>query len=305
MAFRGNLSMDVADSPYGYIPHEYVGIIFLVLFGSSTLIHVGQAIHYRMWWLLPTAALCGVIELIGWSGRTWSSISPSFADPYMMQIVCTIIAPTPLVAVLFTLFGRVVKRLGEEYSFVTAKWYTIVFISCDFVALVVQGLGGGMLSSESTSADGNAIIGASVMLSGIVVQTLAICMYSFCAAEYLRRYTKDLPLRRSVDAGLCPKKQTTPALRTMIFGMVFCTTCLFIRSIYRIIELGQEVATNFNGKVITTEVYFNVFDGGMVTLAIIVLNFVHPGRFFTPEPDVSGEDVEMKNPLQSQSGGWA
>jgi hypothetical protein len=28
--------MDVEDSQYGYIPHEYVAIIFVVLFGIST-----------------------------------------------------------------------------------------------------------------------------------------------------------------------------------------------------------------------------------------------------------------------------
>ncbi|KAJ6565371.1 RTA1 like protein-domain-containing protein [Mycena sp. CBHHK59/15] len=189
--------MDVADSPYGYIPHEYVGVIFLALFGLSTLLHIGQAIYYRMGWLLPTAALCGVIELIGWSvvdafNANWNApVSESPFPP--IKIVCTIVAPTPLVAVLFTLFARVVQRLGREYSFVTAKWYTIIFISCDFIALVVQGLGGGMLSSESTAASGNAPIGANVMLTGIVVQTIAICAYCLSAVEYLRRYTKDRP----------------------------------------------------------------------------------------------------------------
>ncbi|KAJ7136741.1 RTA1-like protein [Mycena epipterygia] len=263
---------DVADSPYGYIPHEYVGIIFLVLFGLSTLLHIGQAIYYRMWWLLPTAAFCGVIELIGWAGRTWSSISPSFGDPYMMQIVCTIVGPTPLVAVLFTLFARVVERLGQEYSFITAKWYIIIFISCDFVALVVQGLGGGLLSSESTSTNGNAIIGASVILAGIVVQTIALCAYCLSAAIYFRRYSSI----RVVDSR---STHMDNHLKIMIYGMSFCTLTLFIRSIYRLIELGQEISTDFRGKVITTEVYFNVLDGGMVTLAIFTLNFVHPGRF--------------------------
>jgi hypothetical protein len=38
-----------------------------------------------MWWLLPTAALCGVIELLGWSGRLWSSISPTADTPFLMQ----------------------------------------------------------------------------------------------------------------------------------------------------------------------------------------------------------------------------
>jgi hypothetical protein len=95
--------MAVEDSQYGYIPHEYVGIIFVVLFGLSTstrlcslrplqifadaatVLHIAQATYYRMWWLFPTACLCGLGELVGWTGRLWSSFSPSFSNPYMMQ----------------------------------------------------------------------------------------------------------------------------------------------------------------------------------------------------------------------------
>ncbi|KAJ6451298.1 hypothetical protein C8R45DRAFT_1125057 [Mycena sanguinolenta] len=38
-----------------------------------------------MRWLLPTVCLCGIGELVGWSGRLWSSFSPALSDPYMMQ----------------------------------------------------------------------------------------------------------------------------------------------------------------------------------------------------------------------------
>lgn len=88
-----------------------------------------------MWWLFPTVCLCGVGELVGWSGRLWSSFSPSFYNPFMMQwvvyrgcsptlshflllprIVSTIIAPTPLIAVNFILLSWIVTRLGPCYA---------------------------------------------------------------------------------------------------------------------------------------------------------------------------------------------
>jgi hypothetical protein len=40
-----------------------------------------------MWWLFPTACLCGVGELIGWSGRLWSAYNVDASDPFMMQCV--------------------------------------------------------------------------------------------------------------------------------------------------------------------------------------------------------------------------
>ena len=41
-----------------------------------------------MWWLLPTVVLAGLGELVGWSGRYWSSLNDGTLDkPYIMQYV--------------------------------------------------------------------------------------------------------------------------------------------------------------------------------------------------------------------------
>ncbi|KAK0460205.1 uncharacterized protein EV420DRAFT_1763121 [Desarmillaria tabescens] len=62
-------------------------------------------------------------------------------------------------------------------------------------------------------------------------------------------------------------------LKYMIRALVFNTVCLIVRAIYRTIEL----ADGWDGKVIHTQAYFNIFDGAMVILAIYTLNFAHPG----------------------------
>ncbi|KAF7342311.1 hypothetical protein MVEN_01819500 [Mycena venus] len=278
-------SMAVEDSQYGYIPHEYVAIIFVVLFGISTILHIGQATYYRMWWLLPTACLCGLGELVGWSGRLWSSFSPSFSNPYMMQITSTIIAPTPLIAVNFILLSWIVTRLGPCYARLTPIWYTVIFVSCDILALVIQGAGGGIASSANTLS--GASLGANIMLAGIVFQFVAIITYSTLAADFLSRYHKDLPVRGGsvADRGTMDTK-----LKTMIAALAFSTLVLFIRSIYRIIEL----ATGWHGRIIETEVYFNVLDGGMVILAIWTINLAHPGRLLGSRRDAYAAKTQSR-----------
>ncbi|KAJ7690199.1 RTA1 like protein-domain-containing protein [Mycena rosella] len=258
------------DSQYGYTPSHSIGILFVVLFGLSTILHAGQATYYRMWWLFPTACLCGVGELLGWSGRLWSSSYPSLDDPYMMQITATIISPTPLIAVNFVLLSRIVQRLGVCYSRVSARWYTIIFLSCDIVALVIQGAGGGLAATADDRAGTQ--MGANIMLAGIAFQFAAIVMYTLCALEFLRRYTRDLPVGGTAPLG-AGKPPLTLRLRLMISALAFSTLVLFIRSVYRIVELSG----GWNGPVIQTEVYFNVLDGGMVVLAIFTMNFAHPG----------------------------
>ncbi len=47
--------------------------------------HTAQTIYFRMWWAFPTIILAGCLEILGWSGRFWSSISPDLGDPFMIQ----------------------------------------------------------------------------------------------------------------------------------------------------------------------------------------------------------------------------
>jgi hypothetical protein len=54
---------------------------------ATIVLHFSQTIYYRMWWLLPTVGLCGLLEIIGWSGRIWSSLNPPLISPFQMQYV--------------------------------------------------------------------------------------------------------------------------------------------------------------------------------------------------------------------------
>ncbi|KAJ7483579.1 RTA1 like protein-domain-containing protein [Mycena latifolia] len=270
------------DNQYGYTPSQSIGILFVVLFGISTVLHTAQATYYRMWWLLPTACLCGVGELVGWAGRLWSSSDPTLSDPYMMQITTTIISPTPLIAVNFILLSRIVQRLGVCYSRLAPRWYTRIFLSCDIIALVIQGAGGGLAASANDQAGSQ--MGANIMLAGIAFQFGTVC-----AGEFLRRYALDLPLRGEAPQSGA-KALLTRRLRLMIAALAFSTLVLFIRSVYRLIELSG----GWNGRVIQTEVYFNVLDGGMVVLAIYTMNIAHPGLLLrqTAAEDIAEKQVD-------------
>ncbi|KAJ7476724.1 RTA1-like protein [Mycena latifolia] len=281
------------DTAYGYVPHEGVAILFLTLFGISTLLHAAQAAYFRMWWLLPTACLCGIGELVGWSGRLWSSFSPRLGDPYMMQITTTIIAPTPLIAVNFILLARIITRLGPCYSRLTPRWYTRIFLTCDIIALVVQGLGGGLAASSHKPKTMQ--LGSNIMLGGIVFQFAAICVYTACGVDFLRNYTAATPVRAQISS--MERGALTRRLKLMIAALGFSTLVLFIRSIYRIVEL----ADGWTGRIITTELYFNVLDGGMVVLAIFTMNFAHPGLLLGPVNDEREKMLMKQLPGSSRS----
>jgi hypothetical protein len=76
-----------SSSPYGYTPTTWTCILFVVLYSLTTLAHLAQAILSRLWWVVPTVAICGLSEIIGWSGRLWSSYNAEDMDPFLMQCV--------------------------------------------------------------------------------------------------------------------------------------------------------------------------------------------------------------------------
>ncbi|RPD65158.1 RTA1-domain-containing protein [Lentinus tigrinus ALCF2SS1-7] len=265
-------SSQIDISPYGYVPTKWICILFIVLFSISALIHLGQAFHSRLWWLLPTIVLAGIIEIIGWSGRLWSSINPGDLDPFLMQITTTIIAPTPLIAANFVILGEIIKRLGQQYSRLSAIYYTIIFCSCDIIALVIQAVGGAKASIAVQTDNGDPEVGGHIMLAGIVFQLVAVIVYLSLATEFLVRYRKDRPVRRSTAAP--PKSFAVDrGVKLMIVGLALDGVFILIRSIYRTIEL----ADGWTGRIINTQVYFNVLDGAAIVCAMFTLNFFHPG----------------------------
>ncbi|KDR69649.1 hypothetical protein GALMADRAFT_230599 [Galerina marginata CBS 339.88] len=290
----GSVTFSVAEeSPYNYVPSRTVAIIMIALFGVSTIVHAGQAVRYRRLWLIPTAGLCGLIEILGWSGRLWSSFSPLLSTPFQIEITCTIVAPTPLLAANFVILGEIIRRLGSTYSRLSPKWYTIIFCTCDVVSLVVQGAGGGIAATAPDLKGAN--LGANIMLGGIVFQLGVIVLYSILALEYFIRYHFDAPISSRVKSVASTNDQSegqlrglfTFKLKLMSYALIFSTTLLFIRAIYRTIEL----ADGWNGRIISNELYFNVLDATMIVLAMYSMNFANPGILLALPAEQSEKQV--------------
>ncbi|KAH9843099.1 RTA1-domain-containing protein [Rhodofomes roseus] len=266
-----------AVSPYGYTPDAWIGILFIVLFALSTIFHLVQAIRYRLWWLLFTVVLAGIMELIGHGARLWSSYNIHINTPYLIQIVCTILAPTPLVAASFITLGQVIHRLGQQYSRLSARWYTIVFISCDIIALIIQALGGAS-ADAAVNQNKSAKPGGNTMLGGIIFQTVAITFYMLLATEFVFRYLYNKPIggRPIEKTGYTLDSKT----KQMVGALAFSSACIYVRSWYRTVEL----ANGWQGYIIRTQRYFVIMDALMIVFAMWIMNIFHPGRLLGPAP---------------------
>lgn len=292
-----NSSTDTSDiitstTLYGYVPTDWICITFLILFGATTIAHVWQSVFRRprMFWILPTIVLCGIGEILGWSGRYWSSQNPVNRDAFTIQIVLTIFSPVFLTAAIYNILGKLISIMGEQYSRIAPKTYLKIFITIDVLCLLVQSGGGGIASGTSNSA---LHLGTDILLAGIVLQLIALLFYMALGVEFIVRVYRNKPL---VKKSHIPPSQTMDIEQTwksnnvnrvprnvhlMVIGLSISTILVLIRSIYRTAELSD----GFKGPIIKTQVYFNTLDATPIVLALFTLNFFAPTILLRPIDD--------------------
>ncbi|QRV97758.1 RTA1-like protein [Ceratobasidium sp. AG-Ba] len=260
------------DSPFNYIPTGWVGITFLALFGVTTAAHLLEAILFRTWFMIPTLVVCGLGELIGWAGRYWGHISPTNEDAFMMQITTTIISPSFLTAAMFIILPKIIAELGSQYSLMPARFYAKIFITADVAALVIQAVGGAMASIADTHEAAER--GGNIMLAGIIIQLVAVVLFTILGLEFVIRYSLNRPARSTeVEQKYTGWTVVPRGCVWMLVGLAIATLFIIIRSVYRTIELTD----GWNGAIISTEKWFNWFDGMPIVVAMVTFNVFHPG----------------------------
>ncbi|KAG9100110.1 hypothetical protein FRC06_004512 [Ceratobasidium sp. 370] len=293
----GQLDPDVVDMPFNYVPTGWVGITFLVLFGVVTAAHLLEAIFLRTWFMIPTVVLCGIGELVGWAGRYWGHLSPTNEDAFMQQICATVISPSFLTAAMFLILPRIVSEIGPQYSRISARLYARIFISADVAALVVQAVGGAMASTANDPAGSRR--GGNIMLAGIVIQLVAVILFTILALEFVIRYTLNKPARSTPDEESSQKYTAWTLVPRgvvlMLVGLAIATLFVLIRSVYRTIELSD----GWNGVIISTEKWFNWFDGMPILVAMVALNVFHPGFLLR---DIGNHLPRSTDPSQDKIG---
>lgn len=185
-------------------------------------------------------------------------------------------APTFYTAGVYVLLGRFIELLGRDSSILSPRVYLIIFVTCDIISLVVQAIGGGMASVAAAQENGNTTPGTNIMVAGIIFQMASITVFVLCAADFVRRTLA----RRLLQ-------NYTKTIVPLLAAMVFSVLCIYVRSIYRTIELLE----GWSGYLITTERFFIALDGSMMVLAVAIFNLIHPG-WFLPESGHGGKGGE-------------
>ncbi|KAI0380253.1 RTA1-domain-containing protein [Hypomontagnella monticulosa] len=242
---------------YGYRPSLAAGIVFSVLFGIAFFGHLLQTVRFRRWTsvLLSIGALT---ELIGWIGRTWSAECPYNRNAFLMQITTLIIGPVFFTAALYVLLGTFINHLGRQYSLISARMYSIIFLTCDLISLIVQAAGGAMASMAS-GGDGDTAPGTNIMVGGVIFQLVAMVIFTLLALDFLRKSSK---------LGM-PKEYNK-----VLVALFVSLAAIFARSIFRAVELME----GWSGYLMLHEVYFIALDGALMVVAVGIFLLFDPAQ---------------------------
>ncbi|OJD23099.1 hypothetical protein ACJ73_05550 [Blastomyces percursus] len=248
---------------YKYTPAKAAAIIFIILFLPTTGFHIFQLVKRHVWFFIPVV-VGGIFEIVGYSARIISSTeAPLFTDtPYIIQNLLLLLAPALFAASIYMELGRIIAILhGEKLSVIRRTWMTKIFVTGDILSFVVQGCGGGIMSSGTKS---NLLLGQKVIIVGLCIQLIFFGLFIIVSVVFHRRMAAR-PTTASLSLQL--------SWRKYLYSLYAVSVLIMVRSIFRVIEY----IPGADGTLLGREFYLYIFDATLMWILMVVLNVVHPG----------------------------
>jgi hypothetical protein len=285
---------DLTLAHINYPPSIGGNALFAGIFAGYFLVQLLLGFKFRSWGFMATTTIGMMTEVIGYVARLMMHNNPFSRTDFLMYLVTLTIAPAFPGAAVYLCLARIIVVYGEERSRFRPRTYTIMFCSCDFLALLLQAAGGAIASTAQTTSTA----GINIMLAGLSCQVASLVLFAACCGEFAFRincssHTPGNPYADPMERVSRPNApssirsgtplQTTlpknPLFQAFFVGLCVATLTIFIRSCFRVAELSG----GFYGPLANNEVSFMVLEGAMVATACLCLTILHPGVCFKGE----------------------
>ncbi|GAB0136220.1 hypothetical protein EsDP_00004531 [Epichloe bromicola] len=266
---------DIPSTFYEYRVDLAPNAIFLALYGASLVAHAATWALTRRAGIFSAALVLGLVcEVLGYVGRIMSWDNPWDQNGFMMQICCLTIGPAFMAAGCYLCLRRIVSAFGPENSRLPPAYYTSIFIPCDVVSLVLQAAGGALASiavQDHESPDQ----GSHIMVAGLAFQVATMVGFIAASLDFALRVC-----RRREALGAAALSQD-PALVRMrgslrfklfLAALSLASFLILWRSCFRVAELSE----GWSGPIMANQAMFIGFEGVLVLVAVLALNFFHP-----------------------------
>ncbi|KAL2813865.1 RTA1 like protein-domain-containing protein [Aspergillus granulosus] len=253
-----------------YRPVLWGNIFFMALFGVAALIHLGVGIRYKTWTFMVATVLGLAGEVAGYVGRVNLHDNPFNGDNFLVYLVCLTIAPAFLTAAIYLTLSRIVVAYGEKISYFKPRTYTITFITFDFIALLLQAIGGAIASTADDDDQEGTDLGINIMIAGLAWQVASLLIFTGMAAHFAWR------VRKAAGADFNMNFETLRRgayFKGSLWGLGIATLVIFVRSVFRCAELSE----GFDGHLANDEVTFMILEATMIAISVVCLTVFHPG----------------------------
>lgn len=262
---------DLSLASFLYLPTVPGNAIYAAIFGIYIIVQLFFGIRHKTWGYMTAMALGLLGEVIGYVGRVLLHDHPFDNNYFLTYLICLTIAPALLSGSIYLCLSRIVIVYGEHLSRFKPRTYTAFFCTCDFICLVLQGLGGGIASTANTTSSSN--VGRNIMLAGLIIQLISLGLFAIACTDFFLRVRKARDMWNPRYLNLVNSK----LFKAFLFGLATATITIFIRSVYRCAELSG----GFNSKLFTSdEALFMILEGLMIITATTCLTVFHPAICF-------------------------
>lgn len=208
-----------------YIPTLPGNAAYLGIFGILLIAQSFLGIRYKTWGFLAGVFFGMILEIVGYVGRIMLHDNIFNKNNFILYLIGLTIGPAFITAAIYLCLGRIIYIYGAGLSFLTSKWITIIFVTCDIISLVLQAAGGA-IASTADDEDNNQM-GIDIMIAGLASQVVSLVLFIvFCALFAWRVFRNPLKLESEFAALRISRR-----FRGMLFGKL--TTLVSIGTVYR------------------------------------------------------------------------
>ncbi|KAJ5340331.1 RTA-like protein [Penicillium brevicompactum] len=251
------------DNIYGYNPSPAAAIIFVVLFGITTVWHIWIMIQRRAFYFV-VLIIGGGLEIAGYICRFLGHDNTGAMTLYIVQTLTILVAPALFAASIYMVLGRLVRLVqSEAYSPISPSLLTKIFVGGDILSFVVQIAGSGLLTS-------NFNVGKAIILVGLATQIVFFALFVVCATIFHRRLSR-VPTSTSLRLDQEHKMQWRDITRVIFIA----SALVFVRSIFRFVEFTG----GMDSPMLKTEAYLYICDSTLMFLVLAVLVYWHPSKY--------------------------
>ncbi|GMG37862.1 unnamed protein product [Aspergillus oryzae var. brunneus] len=160
-----------------YQPNIPANVLFLVIFGLLLAAQITLGTWFRAWTYMGAMTAGLILEILGYIGRLMMHSNPFDFNAFLLIVIV----------------------YGEDISRIRPRTYTILFVTCDIIALVLQAAGGAITSIADSDQKSLGDTGVNIMIAGLAFQVASLTLFIVLASEFALRVRRSSEVMKNAS----------------------------------------------------------------------------------------------------------